>query len=125
MTAHVDENYDPFEAFDRAMGAETVRNRYPAFAMLRRKAAVHTITLPMPVHVIAGMIGRPEEDIEQFHGKAVAMTNVGSDWDRGLQASRWLRDYLAGILEQRRHAPGPDLIAVLAGAELDGQRLTD
>src|SRR5207302_4549895 len=36
-----------------------------------------------------------------------------------------LRDYFAGILEQRRREPAGDVISVLSQAELDGQRLTD
>ncbi len=33
--------YDPFEAFDRALGAERIRNPYPKFAELRRQAPIH------------------------------------------------------------------------------------
>lgn len=36
-----DESYDPFEAFDQALGADRVRNPYPKFAELRRASPVH------------------------------------------------------------------------------------
>ena len=36
-----DESYDPFEAFDQALGADRVRNPYPKFAELRRSSPVH------------------------------------------------------------------------------------
>jgi cytochrome P450 len=37
----LDEGYDPFAAFDTAMGAATVEDPYPQFAELRRTAPVH------------------------------------------------------------------------------------
>jgi cytochrome P450 len=36
-----DDAYDPFEAFDHALGADRVRNPFPKFAELRREAGVH------------------------------------------------------------------------------------
>jgi cytochrome P450 len=36
-----EEHYDPYEAFDVAAGAGTVRDPYPIFAELRRKGGVH------------------------------------------------------------------------------------
>src|SRR5438094_4087145 len=66
-----------------------------AFAGRGRADLVRELTFPFPVHVIAGMLGLPESDLDRFHGEAVAMTNVAYDWERGLQASQWLRDYFA------------------------------
>src|SRR5262249_37501653 len=39
--------------------------------------------------------------------------------------SQKLRDYFAEILAERRRSPKDDVVSVLAGAELDGQRLED
>jgi cytochrome P450 len=36
-----DDSYDPFEAFDHALGADAIRDPYPRFAELRRQAPVH------------------------------------------------------------------------------------
>jgi cytochrome P450 len=36
-----DESYDPFEAFDHALGANLVRNPYPRFAELRAESPLH------------------------------------------------------------------------------------
>ncbi len=35
-----DETYDPFAAFDSALGSETVRNPYPTFAERRRENVI-------------------------------------------------------------------------------------
>ncbi len=86
---------------------------------------VRELTFPFPVRVIAGMMGLPEEDLEQFHRWAVELISVGWDIDVGMAASQSLRDYFASLLAPRRVTPGDDLISVLAQAELDGTRLTD
>jgi cytochrome P450 len=64
--------------------------------------------------------------MDEFHREAVAMVNMGYDWKRALQASRWLGDYFLGLIEQRRSKPGgDDLISVLIAAECEGDRLAD
>ncbi|MER3452457.1 MAG: cytochrome P450 [Acidimicrobiia bacterium] len=40
-TDQLDTDYDPFEAFDRAQGAEVVQNPYPRFAELLAESPVH------------------------------------------------------------------------------------
>jgi cytochrome P450 len=95
------------------------------FAPDGRADLVRQLTFPFPVMVIAGMLGLPEADLPAFHRRAVELINVGGDYDRAIAASQQLRDYFAGILEQRRGRPASDLISVLADAELDGHRLTD
>jgi cytochrome P450 len=86
---------------------------------------VRELTFPFPVAVIARLLGLPRADLPQFHRWAVELISVGFDWDRGMNASRALRDYFAAILAERRADPADDLMSTLAAAELDGQRLTD
>lgn len=86
---------------------------------------VRALAFPFPVQVIAGLLGLPDRDLPEFHREAVAMVNMGYDWDRALRASRWLREYFAGILADRRKRPAEDMISVLAGVEFDGERLSD
>jgi cytochrome P450 len=86
---------------------------------------VRELTLPFPVNVIARMLGLPREDLPQFHRWAIELISVSFDWDRGMRASGQLRDYFASVLADRRAKPADDLMSILAGAELDGQRLTD
>ena len=86
---------------------------------------VSRLTFPFPVNVIAGLLGLPREDLPMFHRLAVELIGISIDWDRGIAASQSLRDYLTGVLEERRAAPRDDVISVLAEAELEGKRLTD
>jgi cytochrome P450 len=86
---------------------------------------VSRLTFPFPVNVIAGLLGLPREDLPMFHRLAVELIGISIDWDRGIAASQSLRDYLTGVLEERRAVPRDDVISVLAAAELEGKRLTD
>jgi cytochrome P450 len=95
------------------------------FAGEGRADLVRELFWPFPVHVIAGMLGLPAEELPQFHRKAVELISIGFDIERGLEASQWLYDFFAGVIADRRHDPRGDVISVLAEAELDGQRLTD
>ena len=80
-------------------------------------------TALFPVYVIAAMLGLPQEDVPRFTGWAADTITVFHDRPRGLEASRLLAEYLEEKIDQRRAAPGDDLISVLIGAELDGRRL--
>ncbi|WP_344600581.1 cytochrome P450 [Sporichthya brevicatena] len=87
---------------------------------------VKAVTFPLPMQVIGGMFGLPDADLNSFHREAIAMVNMGHDWDRALQGSRWLHDYFLQLIQQRRAEPGGgDIISVLIAAEEDGQRLDD
>jgi cytochrome P450 len=86
---------------------------------------VRQLLFPFPVSVIAALLGLPEEDLPEFHRLAVELISVSVNWDRALAASAALRDYLAGVVADRRRQPADDMISVLATAENEGQRLTD
>ncbi len=95
------------------------------FADRGRAELVRELFFPFPVHVIAGMLGLPQEGLSDFHAKAVELITITVDIERGLAASQWLYDYFAAIISERRVEPRGDVISVLVEAELDGQRLTD
>ena len=86
---------------------------------------VKELLFPFPVAVIAELLGLPEADLPQFHRLAVELIGVSVDWDRALRASAALRDYLTGIVAERRVRPADDMISVLACVEHDGHRLSD
>ena len=86
---------------------------------------VKQLLFPFPVRVIAALLGLPEDDLPEFHRLTVELLGVTVDWDRAVQASTRLREYLAGIVADRRRHPAGDMISVLVSAEQDGQRLTD
>ena len=86
---------------------------------------VSEFTYHYPAQVIAAILGLPREDHAFFHPRALAVINVAVRPEEGILASEELRDYFAGIMDQRRAHPGTDIISELTTAELDGERLGD
>lgn len=103
-----------------------VLNHYiDAFSERGRADLVAELMFVFPVHVIAIAMGLPEADLPAFYRRAVEITNMGNEIERGFAASQWLYDYLEPVVEDRRAQSQGDLISLLAHAELDGQRLTN
>jgi len=90
-----------------------------------RTNLVDEYTFPFPAKVISGVLGLPEQDYRQFQQWAVGIINVSRDWERGVQCSSELRDYLAGIVDERRQDPRADLVTDLVTSELDGEKLDE
>ncbi|MGA2836136.1 MAG: cytochrome P450 [Acidimicrobiales bacterium] len=86
---------------------------------------VQQLTFHFPVQVIAEILGLPRSDFPRFQRWAVEITSVAANWDRGVAASQALRDYFAGIVEERRAHPADDLISDLLAVEVDGNALDD
>ena len=83
---------------------------------------------PLPVRVIAEMLGIPAEDHERFRAwsnEAVRSLGDGTIEDRlaGQRASEQLREYFTAVIEARRRAPKDDLISGLVAAEEAGDTL--
>jgi cytochrome P450 len=95
------------------------------FAGRGRAELVREFTFPYPTKVTAGILGLPGEDYQQFQRWSTAILSVFSKRDQAIAASAQVKEYLAGILAERRGEPREDLISDLARAELDGERLTD
>lgn len=94
-------------------------------APLGRADLVRDVTSKYPVQVIAGIVGVPLADHEQFQEWAEAINKGPTDFDASLPASQAMREYLTPIVEDRKRSPSGDLISELVTAEVDGQRLTD
>ncbi len=90
-----------------------------------RADLVRELTFPFPFEVIADQLVLPEDDKPRFHRMATELISVQVDMQRALGASAALHEYFSQIIAERRAAPAQDLVSVLAGAELDGQQLTD
>jgi cytochrome P450 len=90
-----------------------------------RADLVHELFLPVPVRVIAALLGLPETDVPEFHRLAISLIGFRFDMDGALRASTALRDYFAEILADRRRTPRDDMVTVLAEVEVDGVGLTD
>jgi cytochrome P450 len=85
------------------------------------------IAAPLPTRMIAELIGAPPDDWEQFRAWSDAATGSADpeiELDP-LVAMGQLFEYFQKLIAQRRVEAHDDLLSVLAGAEIDGVRLTD
>jgi cytochrome P450 len=83
----------------------------------------------LPLRVICRLIGVPDEDVERFVSWADALSAIfgfisAEQAEAATIALAKLNEYVEGVLEQRRAAPGDDLVSALVVAEVEGQRLT-
>jgi cytochrome P450 len=95
------------------------------FAGRGRADLVREFTFPYPTKVTAGLLGLPSEDYRQFQRWSTAILSVHTKRDQAIAASAQVKEYLAGILSERRREPREDVISDLVRAELDGERLTE
>ncbi|MEE9278226.1 MAG: cytochrome P450, partial [Dehalococcoidia bacterium] len=89
------------------------------------------LAYPLPVTVIAEMLGVPAEDRDRFKvwSNAVARTleptisphEIGG----AVRAAQELAEYFRGIIAARRQHPREDLISGLIAAEEEGDKLTE
>ena len=95
---------------------------------------VEALTYPLPVVVIAEIIGIPPEDREQFkQWSDAAVENLGTalfvppDADRMDRLAKLLAEmgaYFSALADERRRRPREDLLTGLVQAEVEGTRLT-
>ena len=84
---------------------------------------------PLPVKVIAALLGFPDEDehlLRPWSQAIVKMYEVNPSEQTqqdARQASREFADYVRNLMEERKRKPGNDLISDLAAVEEDGQKL--
>ena len=85
---------------------------------------------PLPVKVIAHMLGFPEADehlLRPWSQSIVKMYEVNPSEAHKTEARKAaieFADYVHGLMEVRKVRPGTDLISTLAAAEEDGERLS-
>ncbi|MEO6468015.1 MAG: cytochrome P450 [Acidimicrobiia bacterium] len=111
--------------WDQELVVPVVDEMIDGFADRGRADLVSEFTYHYPAQVIAAILGLPREDHAFFHPRALAVINVAVRPDEGIVASEELREYFAGIMDDRRAHPGTDIISELTVAELDGERLGD
>ncbi|MCR8573909.1 cytochrome P450 [Streptomyces sp. Isolate_219] len=85
-----------------------------------------------PINVIVDMLGLDRADHNRFHGWYASvvgfLSNLAQDpeiADAGLRAGRELAAYLLPVIQERRAAPGDDLLSTLCTAEVEGTRMND
>lgn len=89
---------------------------------------------PLPVIVIAELLGAPKEDRELFKHWSDVLVESADDLsdeafrritDKRMKAMGELYDYFKGIMAQRAIEPQDDLITALMNAEIEGEKLTE
>ncbi len=87
------------------------------------------LAFPLPVIVIAEMLGVPPEDREQFNGWSNIVSLIVDPLldDRQITQVQHAVDevfsYFEAVAEERRRNPRDDLVSALVTAEVEGQRL--
>ncbi|WP_328864651.1 cytochrome P450 [Streptomyces sp. NBC_00304] len=86
----------------------------------------------LPVLVIADMLGLDKADHDRFHGWYTSVIaflgNLAGDpavAAAGERTRREFAEYMIPVIQQRRAAPGGDLLSALCAAEVDGVRMSD
>ena len=91
---------------------------------------IEKFAFPIPITVIAEMLGVPSEDMDRFEDWSNDISLVIEPYQteeqeaRVNRASEELFDYFEGIMEQRRREPQDDMITALMNAEEEGDKLT-
>lgn len=94
---------------------------------------VRDFAIPLPVSVIAEMLGVPEEDHPTFKRWSDIIVEISERLLTGnteelpehVTAYRAMKAYFQKLIHERRENPRNDLISRLAAAEIEGMQLTD
>jgi cytochrome P450 len=91
---------------------------------------IRDIAFPLPVIVIAELLGVPPEDRDRLKAWSTDLTlgvnpsATADDFVKVERAIAALEEYLTPIFEERRHSPRADLISELVRAQEAGDRLS-
>ena len=105
--------------------------RIDAFMAKRSADLVAEFASPIPVAVIADLLGVPRDmgrQLVNWSHRMVAMYQFGADRaveDRAAEAARAFADYVRGFARARRGDLGDDLVSQLLIAEADGGKLSE
>jgi cytochrome P450 len=97
---------------------------------------VGDLAYPLPVAVICRLLGVPLEDEAGFSRASALLAQAldpffavtgepAEGMEERIRASQWLREYLHGLIEQRRSRPGDDLMSRMIAVEESGDQLTE
>ncbi len=96
----------------------------------RRFDLIDSFAFPLPVIVIAEMLGVPAQDLEQFKDwsndivVSLEPVQTRAQRERFRRSEQELYQYFEGIIDQRRRDPQDDLVSALLAAEEEGDRLS-
>lgn len=88
--------------------------------------AVEALSIPLPLMVIAELVGVPRSDLADFRRWSDAMIDAASDYtDEALALAAELFGYIDAIVQDRHGTPRDDLVSVLAHGMVDGEAVSD
>jgi cytochrome P450 len=96
-----------------------------------RMDVIADLSYPLPVIVIAGMLGVPVEDRDKFKAWTTDLSRTLDPiispevLDAGDAAAAAFTDYFKALVSKRRKDPQEDLLSALIAAEEQGDRLTE
>lgn len=86
--------------------------------------AIDAVAAPIPLLVIAELVGVPKDDLADFRRWSDAMIDAASDFsDESLASAAELFAYVNGVVGRRQEEPRDDLVSVLAHGTVDGEAL--
>lgn len=105
---------------------EIVRGLLDAIEPSREVDFVPAFSVPLPLVVIAEMLGIPSADRERFKAWSDAVIEAGTrQTPENMAQAMELLGYFSEVLAIRRADPADDLISLLATGEVDGERLEE
>ncbi len=84
-------------------------------------------TIPLPIRIIARLMGIPEERSDDFKRWSDALTGTAdaTDMEQRLPDIMEMMGYFVSLIPERRSNPGDDLISKIATATVEGEQLGD
>ena len=101
---------------------EIVNNLLDAVQDKGTMDVIDDFAYPLPVTVIAELIGIPTEDLDRF--RRWSNTLVSMSMVTGFDPQTEMGEYFRNMFEQRRKEPKNDLISALIAAQIDGDHLS-
>jgi cytochrome P450 len=95
---------------------------------------IHDFAGPLPVIIIAELLGVPTKDRELFKTYSdILVAGAEDDSDEAFkvmmkkrqEGTMFLNEYFKEIIQERKSSPKDDLISLLLAAEIDGEKLTE
>lgn len=87
---------------------------------------VEALSVPLPLMVIAELVGVPKSDLADFRRWSDAMIEAASEFtDESLALAAELFVYIDAIVQDRHNAAKDDLVSVLAHGMVDGEAVSD
>ena len=87
---------------------------------------VEAVAVPLPIYVIARLLGVPASDHDNFRKWSDAAIEAATELTpENAALAAELHVYLESVIAERRLRPGDDLISLLVHSEVDGAALSD